>query len=456
MLITNTSFYPDIKEVIDLFGEKAEQDSIEHFFSEENGKYLSRILIGGKAYEYLQKAEKTSDAILKKRLVKREIKLRVYEALSSFYGEKKPWGALTGIRPTKLAYAEIAAGKDFTPLFKKMHVSKGKRELVEEIINSQNGIYKKAESFTDFFVYIPFCASRCKYCSFITADFKSSEKFMDAYTEVLIEEIKSSKKLIKNLRSVYIGGGTPVAMPEKNLKKILDEIGRVGVEYTVEAGRPDCINENNLKLLLDYGVTRICVNPQTFNDKTLKLLGRNHTAKDVFDKYALCKDKFTVNMDLIAGLTGESFKDFKHSIDTAVSLRPDNITVHTLCLKKGAELKENTFFLDDNGVGKMIDYAHKKLHEAGYKPYYLYRQKYMAGNLENTGYALKGKECVYNIDVMEEISDNVACGANAVSKAVFCGGEKIERYKNPKDVKTYIGKIKEITEGKAHLFCETL
>ena len=212
-----------------------------------------------------------------------------------------------------------------------------------------------------------------------------------------------------------------------------------------------------LELLKKYGVNRICINPQTFNDKTLKVIGRKHTAEDIYRKYALAKEfGFTVNMDLIAGLTGESFEDFKFSLDKAVELDPDNITVHTLSLKKGSKLKESTDRLPEGEISKMIDYSVYKLINNGFNPYYMYRQKYMAGNLENTGYTKKGKACVYNVDVMEEITDNLACGANAVTKKLIISENRIERYGAPKDIKTYIEKVDKIIEEKNKFFLNNL
>ena len=450
-MITNTNYLPDLREVINLFVPD-DTINVEHEFTQKDGKYFNKITVNGKLYDYVDCIPQANGEMEVKRYEKRNVKLCLYRALESYYGKSMPWGALTGIRPTKLAYASIERTGDFYGLFEDMGVSKEKVKLVSSILEEQKGIYEKNVDNADFFVFIPFCTSRCKYCSFVTTDISKSGKYVHEYVDTLVKEIEYSKSLVKNLRSVYIGGGTPVSLPKEELKRVLDAIGKVDVEYTVEAGRPDCIDEENVKLLLDYGVNRICVNPQTFNDKTLERLGRRHTAKDIFDKYALVKDKFIVNMDLIAGLEGESFDDFKYSLDTAVSLKPDNITVHTLCLKKGAELKENVTRLDDNGVSQMVEYSHKTLDEHGYKPYYMYRQKYMAGNQENTGYALKGKACVYNIDIMEEISGNVACGANAVSKAVFDNCNRIERYKNPKDIPTYINKLPTILEEKKKLF----
>ena len=225
-----------------------------------------------------------------------------------------------------------------------------------------------------------------------------------------------------------------------------------GVEYTVEAGRPDAITKENLKILKDHGVTRICINPQTFNDRTLDILGRNHTSAQIEEKYLMAKDMFDINMDLIAGLEGETFLDFKYSLDKAISLSPENITVHTLCIKKGSRLAESEKHLSGEIVSNMVEYSHQALAQSGYVPYYLYRQKYMAGNLENVGYTKPGKACVYNVDIMEEISNNVACGANAISKRIFNGGERIERSASPKDVLTYLNKLSTIKKDKEKLF----
>ena len=329
-----------------------------------------------------------------------------------------------------------------------------KTNLIRDILHVQKGIYEKDDDNTDFFVFVPFCPSRCKYCSFISADIKSAQKYVDEYVDALIDEINFSKKFIKNLRSIYIGGGTPVSLSDSHLERVLSAIDSIntGVEYTVEAGRPDAITKSNLEILKNHGVTRICINPQTFIDRTLVSLGRNHTADQVIEKYYMAKDLFDINMDLIAGLEGESFDDFKYSIDKAISLSPQNITVHTLCIKKGSRLAESEQYLSGEAVSDMVEYAQKSLSQSGYLPYYLYRQKYMAGNLENVGYSKPNKACVYNVDIMEEISNNVACGANAISKRIFNGGERIERQASPKDVLTYLNKLPTIKQEKEKLF----
>lgn len=422
---------------------------VTHAAREENGAFINELTVDGKKYEYSD-AHAYSNELERKRYFRRYAKLSLYRALSDYSGEKLEWGALTGIRPVKFAYSE---GENWRETMKnEMFVSDNKIEMVARIMEMQKGIYEIKEGNADFFVGIPFCPSRCLYCSFVSNEI-GKEKQLDGYVEALCKEIEATKKHVKNLRSVYVGGGTPVSLPLDKLDKILTAIGKPETEYTVEAGRPDCITKETLKLLKTHGVTRICVNPQTFNDKTLKIIGRKHTAEDIIEKYGLAKKYgFDVNMDLIAGLPDESFEDFKRSIDAAVSLSPDNITVHTLSLKKGSILKEKVDRLPEGEIDKMINYSAYKLINEGYEPYYMYRQKYMAGNLENTGYAKKGKACVYNIDVMEEIADNPACGANAVSKRFFPSEDRITRYGSPKDIATYIAKIDKIISDKEEFF----
>lgn len=440
-------------ELNEVYNEFYAEDSGEIFvsFSESEGffRYFVKSELKEKKYEY---AASYCGELERKRFVKRYAKLSLYDFLSDVTGKTLPWGALTGIRPTKLYYGQGENRSEF--LKTTMRVSEKKYSLLERIAEAQSDIYEENDDNVDFFVGIPLCPSRCQYCSFISAEITPKTP-VNEYIEALCKEITAAKWLIKNLRSVYVGGGTPVSVGTDALKRVLDAIGKVDCEYTVEAGRADCINAENLKLLKDYGVTRICVNPQTFCDSTLELIGRKHNGEQVVEKYLTAKEfGFDVNMDLIAGLPLETFDVFCASLERAISLKPENITVHTLCLKKGSRLKELCSRLPEGEVAKMIDYSGERLFAAGYRPYYLYRQKYMAGNLENTGYALPGKECVYNVDVMEEIAQNVACGANAVSKRLFGNEQRIERLGAPKDMATYIAKIDEIIEKKRKLFTE--
>ncbi len=455
MLDTNLpSFESDLREVENMFCD-TDAVKIRHRFTEGENKVVNTVTVNGKVYAYGNLVKGDLDELVKKRLVKRYAKLSIYKALAKFFEKELPWGALTGIRPTKLAYQQMEESGEFEEFFTDvMKVSKEKTTLIKKVLESQKGIYEKNDDNTDFFAFVPFCPSRCKYCSFISADIKSARAHVDEYVDALIDEIEFSKRFVKKLRSIYVGGGTPVALSNAHLEKVLKAIEKInsGVEFTVEAGRPDCINKENLKILKDYGVTRICINPQTFSNKTLELLGRKHTAEEVIEKFYMAKDDFIVNMDLIAGLNGESQEDFENSIRKSIELSPDNITVHTLCIKRGSFLAEEEHRLSGETVDKMVDFAHSSLEANGYSPYYLYRQKNMAGNLENVGYSKAGNTCVYNVDIMEEIASNVACGANAISKRVFNGGERIEREASPKDVITYLNKLEVIKERKTKLF----
>lgn len=447
MIKTNlTQYESDLMEVVNEFS-SVDSTAVSLIFSE--GEKVNITVTVGKSvypftYDFL-----VGDQLNIKRLTKRYAKLSLYKALSAHTGVSLPWGALTGIRPTKLAYAQ----EDYKSFFlDTMCVSKEKTALIGKILETQKGIYDTNPDNCGLFVSVPFCPTRCAYCSFISNEI-SKEKRINEYIDGLIKEIEAAKPLIKNLRGVYVGGGTPVALDDENFSKLLSAIGPVDVEYTVEAGRPDAITKRKLEIMKAHGVTRVCVNPQTFSNKTLALIGRRHTAEDIIEKYRLVKSfGFTVNMDLIAGLPEEGFEDFKASLETAISLDPDNITVHTLCLKKGSRLKEATDRLTAGEVAKMVDFSHDVLQKSGYRPYYLYRQKYMAGNLENTGYAKPGAECVYNIDIMEETTDVLACGANAITKKVLGGAKKLERIGAPKDVGAYLLRLDQIIKEKNYLF----
>ena len=383
------------------------------------------------------------------RYLKRYTKLVLYNALVKAFNKELSWGAINGIRPIKFARSCI----DYKNYLKnEMRVSNKKVQLVDDIIKTQDKLnldYSKV----DVFVGIPFCPSRCSYCSFISQQITSKTR-LNEYIDTLCAEIEAGKYFYQNnLGSIYIGGGTPIALPYELLEKLLKTIGKQNVEYTIEAGRPDCFDKDKLKLFADYGVSRICVNPQTLNDKTLVKMGRKHTAESVFTAYKMAREfPFIINTDLIAGLTDESVQDFKYSLDNILSLNPENITVHTLCLKAGSKLKTEQDKLVETGVEEMVDYANLTLKEAGFMPYYCYRQKYSAGNLENVGYSKNGAECRYNICVMEELTNNPAFGASANTKVLFNKEDRIERYFPPKDIDTYLNKIDKIIKEKDILF----
>ncbi len=430
-----------------------EDEDFTHYFSSSCGKFFNSIEYAGRFYDF-EEEYKADDELVYKRLAKRSCKLAFYKVISSAKGKSLPWGALTGIRPTKLAYNEIADGRDFEKLFSDAFVSPENTALVKKILEVQKGFYKKGGQ--DLYVSLPFCPSKCDYCSFITAPIENTRKFVGEYVNCIVKELYSVKPFIDNLRSVYIGGGTPFVLDNAQLTPIyaaINELFGSNFEYTVEAGRPDVFTEEKCALAKEYGVNRICVNPQTFNDETLKKIGRKHTAEQTLSAYAMAeKYGFDINIDLIAGLADETAEDFAYSLERAISLSPAAITVHTLSLKSGAKLKENTKKLFVAGIGEMINISREKLIAAGYEPYYLYRQKYQAGGFENVGWAKRGKACVYNIDVMEEITDNIAVGANAISKRLFGDEDRIERYATPKDIPTYIAKLEKIIADRKNLF----
>ncbi len=454
MLTTDCGFLEnELMDVVRLF--KSRPQSVTHAFRFDGGIFYNDFVVDGKVYSFKDEGQGYNE-IEFKRLERRFGKLGLYAVLSELYKEDMPWGALTGIRPTKMAYTEKEAGRPFRPLFEKMRVKEENIALVEEVLRAQEGIYEKKDGNTDFFVSIPFCPTKCSYCSFITAPIDKTRGFLPDYLDCLEREIFAAASLTGNLRSVYIGGGTPLVLESEALERVLKAVERVrtnGCEYTVEAGRPDVFTEEKLRLLKEYGVTRICVNPQSFSDKTLERIGRRHTAAELYRAFDMAaKFGFDVNADLIAGLTDETYEEFVFSVNEAVRTGAANITVHCLSLKSGAKLKEECSYLENPPVSDMVAASREILRAAGYVPYYMYRQKYQTGNNENVGWTKAGKACVYNIDIMEETADNLAVGANAVSKRVYNLQNRIERFASQKDLKTYIGKIDEIIARKNKFF----
>ena len=445
---------PELMDVVRLF-DGAESLDIAHSADCEGAYFRNVFRIGVNEYGYENYDTARSNTEYKS-LFKRYAKLGLYNLLSEFYNKKLPWGSLTGIRPTRLAYANLERTGEFEDFFRELGVSEENIDLTARVLKGQRGVYERREGNCDLFVSLPFCPTKCVYCSFITAPIAKTRQYMPEYLSALRRELEAAKPLIKNLRSVYIGGGTPFALEADELEEVLKAVAPLrenGCEYTVEAGRPDTFTEDKLALCKKYGVTRLCVNAQSFSNRTLEAIGRKHTAEEVIKAFDMARPYgFDLNCDLIAGLTGESVEEFKNSVDTAISLSPENITVHTLCLKKGARLKEETEKLLEGDMSEMIAYSRERLTLAGYEPYYLYRQKYMAGAHENVGWAKPNKACVYNVDVMEESADNLAVGANAITKKVFLKEGRIERCGSPKDIPTYLAKVDKLIEEKNELF----
>ena len=457
---TLDNYTGDLMELIRAFHLRTDKDFSLHLdYSVEGDRMSVSLKLSGeieREYTYNYTIV-FSDEMERKRLEKRHLKEAIYNTIVDYTGVELPYGCLTGIRPTKL-FREL--GERARDMFEnEFSVSKNKVDLVEKIVKVQEPIRNDGDGY-DVFVFIPFCPTRCTYCSFVSVPIDKQKKLIEPYVECLLKEIEFIKEVVekKNLkiRTVYVGGGTPTSIPMELLDKILGSLEWFKpFEFTVEAGRPDTINFDILTMLKSHGVSRISINPQTFNDKTLALIGRKHTTALVEEVYGLAKDMFSVNMDLIACLPGETLDDFKHSVDKAISLDPDNITVHTLYLKKGSALKVGGYQSSDNDASeKMVDYGCSELMKAGYEPYYMYRQKYTSANLENVGYAKPNTLCVYNVDIMEEDTSILAMGAAAISKKWSKDLNLIERNANYKEPLEYVKNFETVLEKQRKFWLE--
>ncbi len=384
--------------------------------------------------------------------------LCLYDCLIKITGYTPAWGLLTGVRPSKLMNrlidenGEENAKAYFTD---KLLVTESKAQLAFDVAKAQKQIFaeNRHDSFS-LYVSIPFCPSRCSYCSFVSHSITSSnaKKLLEPYIENLAKELIITAEYAKRnelrLESVYFGGGTPGILSAEQSKFLIDTVKNsfdmsYCREFTFESGRADTITREKLLTLKSCGVDRISINPQTFDNGVLETIGRKHTAEEAVEAYLLARDIGfeSINMDLIAGLPGDSVEGFKNSVDKAISLGAENITVHALALKRSSNLvtKENAALSQDAAASLMIDYANKTLSENGYIPYYMYRQSRCVGNLENVGWCLPGKECFYNVYMMEEIHTVLAVGAGAVTKLKAPHDNLIERifnYKYPYEYNT--------------------
>lgn len=424
-----------------------------------------------------------------RRMYRNHLHRALYKALSYLTGVTLPWGTLTGVRPTKQAMEMARVGYDEEAIvryFEEEYLATPAKGHLAVQVTENEGKLLEGLDFNDtysLYVGVPFCPSICLYCSFSSYPLKQYEKMVEPYVEALLKEIKETQKLFKDkkLISIYFGGGTPTTLSAKQLTRVITCIKECFDltylrEWTVEAGRPDSITMEKLQALKAEGIDRISVNPQSMQQKTLDLVGRRHSVEDVVTAFNMARQcGFTnINMDLIAGLNGESLADFKDTLNRLRELSPDSITVHTLAVKRAARLNRDMAEYRDSMASEtslMTSYAEEFMKEQGYEPYYLYRQKNMSDNLENVGYARPGKEGLYNVLIMEECHTIAACGAGASSKLVRndeafgCGflneaqdGElivrKIERCENVKSVKDYIERTEEMIERKRKLFAE--
>lgn len=398
------------------------------------------------------------------------VKITLYKLLSEYTGKSLPWGNLTGIRPTKLAMAMLEAGMKNTEIadhLRKLYfVSPKKTALAVTIANRERELLKEIDYENGYSLYIgiPFCPSICLYCSFSSFPLERWKNQVDAYLDALFYEMQEIGDLMKKkgrkLDTIYIGGGTPTTLEADQLERLMQQIETCFTfeglkEFTVEAGRPDSITRAKLEALRKYPVSRISVNPQTMNQSTLDLIGRRHTVEETKNTFLLARECGfdNINMDLIIGLPGEDTEMIKGTLDEIRALEPDSLTIHSLAVKRAARLnlfKEKYQEMTIETNQEMIDMTMSCAYEMGMGPYYMYRQKNMAGNFENVGYAKAGYEGLYNILIMEEKQTILAAGAGSSTKRVYADG-RIERAVNVKDVKLYMETIDKIIEDKAAL-----
>ncbi|MGN0792925.1 MAG: coproporphyrinogen dehydrogenase HemZ [Aristaeellaceae bacterium] len=401
----------------------------------------------------------------RKRAARRLVRQTLYDLCRKATGIHPPWGSLTGIRPTHLMYEAIGLGLTEEAakryVIERFDVCPDRADILWEIAQVQGTLLPPEDRWMDVYIGIPFCTTRCAYCSFSSGELGRGT-LVEPYLTALFREMDACSGMLKatgrHLRAVYVGGGTPTSLNEEQLKRMLDHLLRCfpgAMEYTVEAGRPDTITPGKLAAIRDAGVNRISINPQTMNDETLRIIGRAHTAQQVIDAYAMAREAGIrhINMDVIAGLPGETVDDFARTMDFALRLHPESLTVHTLAIKRSTRLHfENYRFPTGVEAARMVQLGLETARMLGMQPYYLYRQKNMAGNQENIGYALPGHACQYNVDIMEETTHILALGAGGISKRVYEDEGHIGRAPNVANIEHYIARVEEMIGRKRALF----
>ena len=398
-------------------------------------------------------------------VVQHALKMAFYQAGVAILGQEPPWGALTGVRPVKLPTRTMKAGGSYQQAMEELqnvyHVSSVRAELACDCAKSSLAAGAMlSEHQVSVYIGIPFCPTRCAYCSFISADVGRSLKLVEPYLENVLEEITCTGQVLRKngltVRSFYMGGGTPTTLSAQQMDRLLTHMKEQlpledCIEYTVEAGRPDTITREKLEVLKKHNIGRISINPQTLEEHVLRAIGRCHNSQDIRTAYALAREIGfdSINMDLIAGLPQDSFEGFQRTLEGVLELDPENITIHTLALKKGSRLMERGGTIPDGEeVARMLELSLDRLRQAGYIPYYLYRQKYMSGSLENVGWAKPGKESLYNIVMMEELQTVLSIGAGGVTKLVDTEAGKIERLPNPKYAHDYLASREKVLSQK--------
>ncbi|GIM28645.1 coproporphyrinogen III oxidase [Clostridium polyendosporum] len=404
---------------------------------------------------------------------KEQIKRFIFKVLSDITGDKYPWGTMVGIRPSKIAFNLLEKDKneqEIVDYYKKNYLaSEEKARLCLEVARYEQKLVNREEKNISIYIGMPFCPTRCLYCSFASNPISGCKSLVDPYLNALSFEIKKIKEYISqkglNIETVYFGGGTPTAVDNEQFEILMEQIyegfikERGVKEFTVECGRPDSITKKKLEAMKRFQVTRISINPQTMNDDTLKGIGRNHSVEDVIEKFSLARELGfdNINMDIIVGLPNEGLNYIRKTCDNIFKLNPESLTVHGMSIKRASKLHENLVLKQEVSIplqkelNEMYEETKNLAEQLDMHPYYMYRQKNMVGNMENVGYSKEGKECVYNIQMIEDKQTIIALGADAVSKVVFLEENRIERFGNVKDVKEYVNRVEEMVEGKITL-----
>lgn len=425
----------------------------------------AKITLEGKTVRASRRIKTAEETV---RLRRRALQQSIYLAAVQLLQQEPAWGALAGVRPTKITTKHLLEGgtpQSARQMMKDVYfVTKERRELaVDCSVSTVKATALLEPGDLSLYVGIPFCPTRCSYCSFVSRTIGKKTELLEPYLEALLKEIEITGSLLRKsgrrLRTIYIGGGTPSTLSASQMARLLDAIRAHFdlshcVEFTVEGGRPDTLDAEKLRTIHAHGADRMSINPQTMVDSVLRACGRPHKAEDILRAYAQAVDAgFTdINMDLIAGLPTDTVEGFCGSLDAVAALNPSNITVHTLALKKGADLFERRESLPSTReVSAMVAYANRKLRSLGYKPYYLYRQKYMSGSFENVGWSRDGRDCLYNIYMMEEVHTILSLGGGGMNKVNLPDGT-LRRFHNPKFPEQYIEMLDSVLRQKEELF----
>ena len=425
----------------------------------------AKITLNGKTVSAVRRLKAGEETV---RLRRRILQQSYYLAAIQLLDRKPAWGALAGVRPTKITTKHLLEGGTPASADRLMrdvyYVTPERRQLAVDCSESTVKAVSRMEP-DDLSVYvgIPFCPTRCSYCSFVSRTVGKKTELLDAYLAALEREIQVTARLMKesgkHLLTLYIGGGTPSILSTPQMIHLLDTLRESFdfsrcIEFTVEGGRPDTLDLEKLRAIREHGADRMSINPQTMEDSVLRACGRPHTGADVIRAYRQAEEAgfSAINMDLIAGLPTDNFDGFRRSLDAVAALNPANITVHTLALKKGADLFEKREGLSTaEEVSRMVDYSNAALRNLSYKPYYLYRQKYMSGSFENVGWCREGLDCLYNIYMMEELHTIVSLGGGGMNKVNLPDGT-LQRFHNPKFPEQYIEMIDSVCRQKEELF----